>query len=206
LAIRRIKNILIVGVGGQGNRTLTNIIAHAVLAADEEVCLLSSTSLGRLSGPITCHIRIGPAVSATIPRGEADILIALEMNEALRVLPMMRCGSLAFIHMYRRLPIIAGINDMHYPCVDEIEKAGIANGITSIFVPAFSSSFGHHIIDQCQYTVSTNIVMLGVLCGHTELFPRPLIEQSLCQCLPECAEQNLQALAIGWDHGERLRG
>ena len=206
LTIRKTTNILITGVGGQGNRTLMNIIAHAALGADEEVCLLSSTSLGRLSGPITGHIRIGPAVSATIPKGEADILIALEMNEALRAFPMMRIGALAFIYTYRRLPIGAGISGMHYPCVDEIERASIANGITSIFVPESLNTFGDHIIEQGYYTISTNITMLGVLCGYTELFPRPLIEQSLGQYLPDYTEQNLEALAVGWSYGERLRG
>lgn len=199
-------NIIIAGVGGQGNRTLMNIIAHTALAAGEEVCVLSSTSLGRLGGPITCHVRIGPAISAAIPMGEADILLALEMNEALRALPMMRRGALAFIYTYRRLPIIAGINGMHYPSANEIEKIGIAGGITSIFVPESLSAFEYHIVEQGQYTASTNIIMLGVLCGHTELLPRSLIEQSLCQYLPDHAKQNFHAFAIGWDYGEKLRG
>jgi Pyruvate/2-oxoacid:ferredoxin oxidoreductase gamma subunit len=203
MAIREIKNIIITGVGGQGNRTLMKIIASAALAADKEVRVLSSTSLGRLGVPITCHIRIGPAASASIPTGEADILVALEMNEALRAMPMMRRGAVAFIHTYRRLPIIAGINGMHYPSVDQIEKLAIGMDITSIFVPESLSAFEHCIAEQGQYT--TNITILGVLCGHTELLPRPLVEQVLCQCLPDYKEQNSQALAIGWQYGEKLR-
>jgi indolepyruvate ferredoxin oxidoreductase beta subunit len=205
MAIRKTKNILITGVGGQGNRTLMNIIAHAALAADQEVCTLASTSLGRLSGPITCHIRIGPAVSATIPNGEADILVALELNEALRALPMMRCGALAFIYSYRRLPIIAGINNMHYPSIDEIEKAATAREITSIFVPQSLTSPEHHIAEQGQYNVCANVIMLGILCRYTGLLPRPLVEQTLCQWLPDCRGQNLHALAIGWRYGEKLQ-
>src|SRR5436305_9879922 len=153
MAIRKITNILIAGVGGQGNRTLMKLIAHTALAADEEVRVLSSTSLGRLSGPITCHIRIGPAVSATIPTGEADILLALEMNEALRALPMMRRGALAFIYTYRRLPIIAGINGMHYPSVDEVENVAIGRGITSMFVAEVLSALEHERFEQGHDTV-----------------------------------------------------
>jgi indolepyruvate ferredoxin oxidoreductase beta subunit len=202
MAIRKNTEIIIAGVGGQGNRTLMNIIAHAALAAEQEVCALSSTSLGRLGGPITCHIRIGPAVSAAIPKGEADILVALEMNEALRTLPMMRHGAIAFIYTYRRLPIIAGINNMHSPSIDEIEKACTIRGITSIFVPQSLSSFEYHIAEQGQYSISANVIMLGVLCGYTGLLPRPLVEQALCQYLSDCRAQNLHVLAIGWQYGE----
>jgi Pyruvate/2-oxoacid:ferredoxin oxidoreductase gamma subunit len=202
MAIRKIINIIIAGVGGQGNRTLMNVIAHAALAADEEVHVLSSTSLGRLGGPITCHVRIGPAASAAIPTAEADILLALEMNEALRALPMLRREALAFIYTYRRLPIIAGIHNMQYPSVDKIESEAIRNDITSIFVPASLSTFEHHIAEQGQYTA--NITLLGVLCGYTKFLPRPLVEQALCQCLPVYKEQNLHALAIGWHYGEKL--
>jgi indolepyruvate ferredoxin oxidoreductase beta subunit len=204
MAIRKTINMLIAGVGGQGNRTLMNIIAHAALAADEEVHVLSGTSLERLGGPITCHIRIGLAASAVIPTGEADILLALEMNEALRALPMLRRDALAFIYAYRRLPIIAGVDNLHYPSVDSIEKLAIGSSITSIFVPESLSTLEHHIAEQGPYTA--NITLLGVLCGYTKLLPRPLVEQALGQCLSVYKEQNLHALAIGWRYGEQLRG
>lgn len=203
MAIQKTTNIIIAGVGGQGNRTLTNVIAYAALLANNEVHVLSSTSLGRLGGPITCHIRIGPAASATIPMGEADILVALEMNEALRALPMLRREALAFIYTYRRLPIIAGIHRMTYPSAEKIEYAAIGREIRSILVPELLSTFEHHIAEQGQST--TNITMLGVLCGYTKLLPRPLVEQALCQCLPDYTERNLRALSTGWYYGEKLR-
>jgi indolepyruvate ferredoxin oxidoreductase beta subunit len=206
MVVRKTTNILIAGVGGQGNRTLMKLIASAALEAHEDVRALSSTSLGRLGGPITCHIRIGSAVSATIPTGEADILVALEMNEALRALPMMRRGALAFIYTYCRLPILAGINDMHYPSIEEIAKVSRIKGITGIFVPECLSSLEGHVAEQGQYSVSANIIMLGILCGYTSLFPRSFVEQSLCQCLPEWAAQSSRALTIGWQYGKKLRG
>jgi indolepyruvate ferredoxin oxidoreductase beta subunit len=204
MTIRNTTNIIVAGVGGQGNRTLMNIIAQSVLAANGEVHVLSSTSLGRLGGPITGHIRIGQTASAAIPMGEADILVALEMNEALRAMPMLRCEALAFIYTYRRLPIIAGIHGMQYPSIDQIENTARGRGITSIFVPESLPAFEHHITEQGQCTA--NITLLGVLCGYTKLLPRPLIEQALYHCLPDHKEQNLHALASGWHYGEKLRG
>jgi indolepyruvate ferredoxin oxidoreductase beta subunit len=201
MAILKPTNIMIAGVGGQGNRTLMKIIASAALEDHNNVRVLSSGSLGRLGNSITCHIRLGPSVSATIPIGETDILVALEMNEALRAIPIMRQGSLAFIHTHRRIPIIAGIQGMDYPTMKEIGNLAASKVIKSIFVP--ESLF---LLDNTIEHQSTNSIMLGIFCSYTELFPRSLVEQALCQCLPpQFTQQNLHTFAIGWQHGERLR-
>lgn len=205
MAIAKTTNIVITGVGGQGNRTLMKILALAALENHSEVRVLSSASLGRLGGSITCHIRLGPSASPSIPIGEGDILVALEMNEALRTLPMMRRGALAFIHIHRRLPVTAGIYGMSYPSAQEIERIGMDKAIKSFFVPESLLSLSN-TGEEMRFTQSANAVMLGAFCSYTELLPRVLIEQSLCQCLPQFAEQNLYAFTIGWQYGENLRG
>jgi len=204
MAISKATNILIVGVGGQGNRTLMKIIASAALADVTEVRVLSSASLGRLGGPITCHIRLGLSTSASIPAGETDILVALEMNEALRAMPMMRREALAFIYTHCRTPITASIQGMHYPSLQEIEKAGADKAIKYIFVPTASSSFDDIAQERCL-TEFANIVMLGTFCGYTQILPRSIVEQSLRQCLPaNAALENLHTFATGWLHGEDM--
>ncbi len=203
MVLSKATNILIAGVGGQGNRTLMRITASAALADNKEVRVQSSASLGRLGGSITCHIRLGPSASASIPVGEVDILVALEMNEALRAVPMMRRGALAFIHTYRRIPIAAGMRGAKYPSVQEIEKAGTDKEIKSIFAPENILSFDNAFQER-YFTKQANMVMLGTFCGYTQILPRHLIEQSLCQYLPsDCIWQNLHAFAIGWQHGEK---
>ena len=203
MVISKATNILVAGVGGQGNRTLMKIIALAALEDSREVRVRSSTSLGQLGGSITCHIRLGPSASASIPAGEVDILLALEMNEALRAIPMMRREALAFIHTYRRVPIAAGIRGANYPSMQEIEKAGTDKAIKCIFVPENLLSYGSAVQGRC-FTGLVNMVMLGTFCSYTQALPRCLVEQALSQCLPPAsALQNLHAFAIGWQHGER---
>lgn len=203
MAISKATNILVAGVGGQGNRTLMKIIALAALEDSREVRVRSSTSLGQLGGSITCHIRLGPSASASIPAGEVDILLALEMNEALRAIPMMRREALAFIHTYRRVPIAAGIRGANYPSVQEIEKAGMDKAIKYIFVSESLLPYDNTVQGRC-FTGLVNMVMLGTFCSYTQALPRCLVEQALSQCLPPAsALQNLHAFAIGWQHGER---
>src|SRR5713101_4485887 len=122
-------NIVMLGIGGQGTLTLMEMLAMAAEEAGEEVRVLSRVSLARLGGSGMCHVRLGPSASPAIPVGEADILLALEMSEVLRVLPMARRGTLAFINTYRRLSIAAGVAGIHYPTQAEIETALKGAGI-----------------------------------------------------------------------------
>jgi len=196
-------NIILLGIGGQGTLTSMEILAIAAEEAGEEVRVLSRVSLARLGGSGMCHIRIGPAASAAIPAGEADVLLALEMSEVLRALPMARRGALAFVNTYRRLPIAAGVADIHYPPRSEVEGALVEHGIRGIFVPESLPFIGDSRQDQDDARI--NIIMLGVLCGYTQLLPRTMLEQAIAQRLPRFAEQNLRTFAAGWSFGEAQR-
>ncbi len=134
-------NIVLVGIGGQGTLTLMEMLALAAEEAGEEVRVLSRVSLARLGGSGMCHIRIGPAASAAIPMGEADILLALEMSEVLRALPMARWGGLAFVNAYRRLPVATGVAGIHYPTRSEVEEALAEHGLSCSAFSVATRSF-----------------------------------------------------------------
>ncbi len=198
-------NIIMLGIGGQGTLTMMEMLAMAAEEAGEEVRVLSRVSLARLGGSGICYVRLGPSASPTIPVGEADILLALEMSEVLRALPMARTNALAYINTYRRLPIAAGVAGIHYPTQTEIEAALKEAGVTGIFVPEIlPSSTGETGVEQ-QDNSRINIVMLGVLCGYSELLPRTALEHSIVKRLPRFAEQNLRTFSAGWHFAESLK-
>ncbi len=185
--------------------TLMEMLAMAAEEAGEEVRVLSRVSLARLGGSGMCHIRIGPSASAAIPVGEADILLALEMSEVLRVLPMARCGALAFVNTYRRLPIATGVAGLHYPTRSEVEEALRSLGITGVFVPESISRLIDDGTEQDPDDARINIMMLGVFCGYTRLLPRSALEKAITERLPHFAEENLRTFAVGWSFGEAQR-
>src|SRR5437763_8853325 len=201
----RTTNIILLGIGGQGTLTLMEMLAIAAEAAEEEVHVLSRVSLARLGGSGMCHVRIGPCASPAIPAGEADILLALEMSEVLRALPMARHGALAFINTYRRLPVAVGVAGMHYPTRTEVEEALEAYSITGIFVPEALPEREDTDLQKDARDARINIIMLGVLCGYTGILPRPALEASIAQRLPYFAKQNLHTFAAGWSYGEAAR-
>ena len=198
-------NIILLGIGGQGTLTMMEMLAMAAEEAGEEVRVLSRVSLARLGGSGVCHVRLGPTASPAIPVGEADILLALEMSEVLRALPMAREGALAFINAYRRLPIATGVAGIHYPTRPEVELALKEAGVTGIFVPEILPSSTLEPGEDQHGDSRINIIMLGVLCGYTQLLPRFALEHSIANRLPRFAEQNLHTFSAGWSFAASLK-
>ncbi len=197
-------NIVLLGIGGQGTLTMMEMLAMAAEAAGEEVRVLSRVSLARLGGSGMCHVRLGPSASPAIPAGEANILLSLELSEVLRALPMAAPGALAFTSLYRRMPVAAGVNGLHYPTRDEVERALQEAAITPIFVPETLSSSDDTGEAEQTGDSRVNILMLGAFAGYTNLLPRALFEQAIKQRLPRFAEQNRRTFEAGWDYGASL--
>lgn len=209
----RATNIVLLGIGGQGTLTLMEMLAMAAEAAGEEARVLSRVSLARLGGSGMCHVRLGPSSSPAIPAGEADILLALEMSEVLRALPLARRGALAFISTYRRLPIAAGVTGMRYPTRDEIAAALREAGVTALFIPEVLPPVAKRDRAEGEMAAESegsensrvNMLMLGAFAGYTRILPRPLLEQAIAQRLPRFARQNISAFHNGWYYGESLQ-
>lgn len=78
-------NIVIVGTGGQGLITLLQIIAEAALFEGYEVRTSELHGLSQRGGSVEVHIRFGQKIySPLVSQGKADLILGLEMQEALR--------------------------------------------------------------------------------------------------------------------------
>lgn len=78
-------NIYLAGVGGQGIGLLSEMILRAADHAGRRVKGVDTHGLAQRGGIVVSQIRMGEHVfSPLIPRGQADLLIALELHEAMR--------------------------------------------------------------------------------------------------------------------------
>lgn len=83
-------NCLITGVGGQGTVLLSRLIGEAAIRKGMEVRGSETIGMAQRGGSVISHLRIGPgSFSPLIPPGKADLIIAFECAEALRVLPFL---------------------------------------------------------------------------------------------------------------------
>jgi len=82
-------NMLLVGTGGQGQITLLQIISEAALIEGKEIKTSELHGLSQRGGSVEVHIRFGKEIhSPLISQGKADLILGLEMQEALRVYPL----------------------------------------------------------------------------------------------------------------------
>lgn len=91
-------NILIVGVGGQGVVLAADIVSLAFVKAGYDVKMSASYGMAQRGGSVVTHIRIGQKIySPLVARGEADIVMAMELNEGYRYAGYLRDSGLIML-------------------------------------------------------------------------------------------------------------
>jgi indolepyruvate ferredoxin oxidoreductase beta subunit len=85
--------IVIGGLGGQGVIYITRLLAKAAVDAGQSVLVSENHGMSQRGGSVVAHVKIGAGQAALIGRGTADLLIALDADEAARNLPFVRPGG-----------------------------------------------------------------------------------------------------------------
>lgn len=84
--MKRDFNLIIAGIGGQGLLTLLKILSEAALFEGKDVKTSELHGLSQRGGSVKVHFRLGREVfSPLVLQGQADLIIALEIQEALKV-------------------------------------------------------------------------------------------------------------------------
>jgi indolepyruvate ferredoxin oxidoreductase beta subunit len=149
-------NILFCGVGGQGILLASEVTAYSLLAAGMEVRKSEVHGMAQRGGSVTAHLRYGGKVySPLISPGEADIVVAFEMMEAVRYLPYMHSGSKVIVNTHKIYPPAVATGKMVYPenVLDELTSRDIHVRELNAF--DIASGVGE--------VRAVNIVMVGVL-------------------------------------------
>jgi len=190
------KNVLIVGVGGQGVIMVSKVLAYLAQSRGFEVKQSEVHGMAKRGGSVFSHVRFGEQVwSPTIPRGEADILVALEWAEGLRWLPFMKPEAGIFICDTKRIvPPFACLNrkpgaPMRYSRETPAEvKAHVAEGY-AMDATNMAIALGNER--------AANVVLLGALSAALD-FPAAEWEQALAEFVPKKTVQvNLEAFRLG---------
>ena len=186
-------NILVVGIGGQGVMTATEILAEAAIALGHDAKKTEVAGMAQRGGVVTSHLRFGPKVlSPQIPPGEADVLLAFEAAEALRWRHMLRPNGIALANNSRLVPPVVELGLFDYPedPIGQVQAGGthvVAFDATSIALALGDIRLG-------------NTVMLGAIADHL-----PFPADDLLTCVlrrfqrkgEKMVDMNRQAFAAG---------
>lgn len=119
------KNIMIVGVGGQGTLLTSRILGGLTIHAGYDVKLSEVHGMAQRGGSVVTYVRYGEKVNEPIvEEGQADVLIAFERLEALRYVHYLKKDGVIVVNDQRIDPMPVVIGAAKYPdnIIEELEK------------------------------------------------------------------------------------
>jgi len=192
------KNLILTGVGGQGNVLASRTLAGMLVDAGYVVTIGETFGMSQRGGSVMSHLRISPdsVRSPQIPKGGADVIVALEPLEALRVLTVYGNPQVCVLSNSRPVyPIGVITGELSYPSDEMIRQA--FERLSASFRMIDATSVGLDLGNP----VLSNIVMIGAL-AKTGLLPfdRRMFEREIKKTMPaqKCAV-NLKAFDAGAD-------
>ena len=187
-------NILIAGVGGQGNLFASSILAEYLLTKGYRVLAVETIGAAQRGGSVVSHLRISDAeiYSPLIPAGKVDILMGFETVEMLRNFELLAGDGMYLLNDYKEPTVLCNMEMDTYPSDEEIQAALKKSGKTGYSIKATECA------RQIGGSLLTNVVMVGALCQVSPLFDNQEVKQVLAGKSPaKVMEQNLQAFAAG---------
>ena len=155
-------NILFCGVGGQGIPLASEVTAYSLLAAGMEVRKSEVHGMAQRGGSVTAQLRYGAKVySPLISTGEADIVVAFEMMEAVRYLPYMHSDSKVIVNTHKIYPPAVATGKMAYPENVLAELTSRKIHVKELNAFEIARSVGE--------VRAVNIVMVGVLSTYLQV-------------------------------------
>lgn len=187
------KNIMIVGVGGQGTLLASRILGNAVISEGYDVKVSEVHGMSQRGGSVVTYVKYGDKVfSPIIDRGEADMILAFEKLEAARALPYLKEGGTVILNdrEIAPMPVITGAAE--YP--DGL-VADIAAKAKVIAIDALSLSL------EAGSAKAVNVVLIGVLARSSD-FSKEVWIQTIKDTVPaKFLDLNLKAFELGYNCG-----
>lgn len=110
------KNIMIVGVGGQGTLLTSRILGGIIQAAGYDVKLSEVHGMAQRGGSVVTYVRYGDKVyEPIVEEGQADVLIAFEKLEAMRYAHYLKKNGVMIVNDQRMDPMTVLTGAAEYP-------------------------------------------------------------------------------------------
>ncbi len=188
------KNIMIVGVGGQGSLLASRIIGNAVLLKNYDVKVSEVHGMSQRGGSVVTYVKYGESVaSPVICRGEADVIISFELLEAARWLPYLKKDGVIVTNTQQinPMPVVTGAAEYPENLVEKLKATG-ANVIAEDALA---------IAREAGNEKAVNVALIGLV-AHALGFDEETLREAIRISVPEkFLELNLKAFDLGVKHG-----
>ncbi len=185
------KNIMIVGVGGQGSLLASKLLGHLLLTEGYDVKVSEVHGMSQRGGSVVTYVRFGDKVySPVIDKGEADFIVSFEKLEAARYMEYLKADGRIVVNTQEidPMPVIIGATEYPQNLIEKMENLGVR-------VDAMDCL---SLAEQAGSSKAVNIVLMGRLSKYFDEIAVEKWEQAIRDCVPEkFVELNLKAFALG---------
>jgi indolepyruvate ferredoxin oxidoreductase beta subunit len=195
-------NVIVTGVGGQGNVLISQLFGKALVKRGHHVTIGETYGASQRGGAVMSHLRISrqEQYGPLIPEGQADVILGLEPVETMRVLAQYGNPGVVVIANSRPVYTLAVTSGAaEYPGTEKIEKTLEELSSMAWLINATEIAL------EMGASILTNTIMAGALVGSHALPLEPEdLEAELRDSLPsDRLELNLQAARRGLEEASR---
>lgn len=187
------KNIMIVGVGGQGTLLASKVLGKLLLNRGYDVKVSEVHGMSQRGGSVVTYVRYGEKVfSPIIDQGEADFILSFELLEAARWARWLKPGGrmIANNRQIDPMPVITGA--ANYP--QDIQEKFSQNDFN------FDSFDALKLAVEAGSSKAVNMVLLGRLSWYFD-FTDEEVFSVLEETVPKAyIELNRRAYTLGKSH------
>lgn len=185
------KNIMIVGVGGQGTLLTSRILGGITLDAGYDVKLSEVHGMAQRGGSVVTFVRYGEKVAEPIvEQGQADVLIAFEKLEALRYAHFLKKDGVLIINDQQIEPITVVTGAAQYPenIIENLEKE-----YTVYRIDAMEEA------KKLGNAKTFNIIVLGMAARHMDFSKEAWLQAIEKNVPPRTVEINQKAFLLSYE-------
>lgn len=185
-----VKNIMIVGVGGQGALLASKTLGQVLLDAGYDVKVSEVHGMSQRGGSVVTYVRYGKKVySPIVDKGQADFIVSFELLEASRYTQYLKKDGRIILNTQKidPMPVITG--NAEYP--ENLVEKMKAEGFNVDALDCLS------LAEQAGTAKSVNIVLMGLLSKYMEFSETAWLSAIEKLVKPQFLEMNKKAFALG---------
>ena len=185
------KNIMIVGVGGQGTLLASKLLGRLLLTRDYDVKVSEVHGMSQRGGSVVTYVRYGDKVySPIIDKGEADYILSFELLEAARAAEWLRPGGTIITNTQQinPMPVITGAASYPEDLLGKLNALGLKVDALDALTLA----------QEAGSAKAVNLVLLGRLSNYSHEFNEDEWMTAIEQSVPQnFLEMNKKAFHLG---------
>ena len=184
------KNVMIVGVGGQGSLLASKLLGRLLLSRGYDIKVSEVHGMSQRGGSVVTYVRFGDKVySPIIDKGEADYIVSFELLEVARWTEYLKPQGKIITNTQRINPMPVIIGAAEYP--ENLAEKMLAAGIDVDAIDALT------LAEEAGSSKAVNLVLMGRLSKYFDFTAEEWLTAIEASVPPKFLEMNKKAFNLG---------